>query len=198
MSENAFVQRKKIRKQMAAERILISSLWFVLWFLLGFWFSSYYPAYGYTLIIFGLAAYFTGKQLFFWQCKDALELLSLNLDSWDTGNDIVQFLRLYALDYVKTDYPLDDPYFQIWRAVLSQCKKMISSQNFNCEFSLRLYIELGEYGVSSGYVAQDVWNQMVYRAKQDLNGVEDYRQWLFAQKKAEADASASAGSAADA
>lgn len=174
MSDNAFMRRIKIRKQMAAERIIISSLWLILYFFLGFRLSPYYPAYSYTLIIFGLAAYFTGKQLFFWQCKDALELLSLNLDSWDTGNDIVQFLRLYALDYIRTDYPLDDPYFQTWRAVLSQCKKMIGSLNFNGEFPLKLYIELGEYGVSNGYVAQDVWNRMAYSAKRDLDGTEDY------------------------
>ena len=196
MSDNAFMESKKIRKQMAAERIIISGLWLVLWFVLGFWFSPYYPVYGYTLVIFGLAAYFTGRQLFFWQCKDALELLSLNLDSWDTGNDIVQFLIPYALNYVKNDQPLDDPYFQIWRAVLSRCKEMISSSNFNGEFPLKLYIELGEYGVSNGYVAQDVWNRMAYSAKRDLDGVEDYRQWLLAQKKAEAAASATAGSAA--
>lgn len=190
MHEHAFVQRRKIKKQMAAERIVISGLWFVLWLFLAARFGLFY-----TWVLFIFPAYFTGKQLFFGQCKDALELLSLNLDSWDTGNDIVQFLRLYALDYIKTDYPLDDPYFQTWRAVISQCKKMISSQNFNCEFSFKLYVELGEYGVSNGYVAQDVWNQMSYHAKQTFNSIEALRQELLAQKKAEVDASASAGTA---
>lgn len=171
-----------LKKKLSAYRIIISSFWMVLWFYLSTKFDIFY-----TWFIFAILAYFTGKHLFFSQCEDALFVMSRELDYWDFEH-ITSLLELHALDHVKHETPLYDPYYQVWDALLCYTKDLLLSDNYkkspdyltsDGESLLKIYIALGTYGVSHDYLSNTSWEKKLYDLASSLCTYENARSIFY-------------------
>lgn len=195
MDQAKIQQSKKQNGFLAFLRILAGSLWIILWFSLFFNRNPYsedrlqsillYPG----IVFFLFAADWTSRKVYGCQVRIACHEICHIVPSFDLDSDCgVLLLNDVVSNLCKTSLFRDkcgnNPYKDTWNSLY----KVVSQRLYHAVFSqspdnlsddaiqlLKLFLGLGDYGISYGYLSPYDWDKKVHDLAQFIDVFENAR-----------------------
>ena len=188
-------ESQKTKHFLTLLRIMAGSVWIILWLFL---FSVYDPDSGNGLfaallypgiILFLFAADWTGRKVYGIQVRIAFQEICSTVQSFDPASDYGVLLRNDVVSglcqkSLLLDRCGNNPYKDTWNSLY----KVVSQRLYHAVFSqspdnlsddaiqlLKLFLGLGDYGISYGYLSPYDWDKKVHDLAQFIDVFENAR-----------------------
>lgn len=202
MVKENILKAQKTKKQLALFRVAAGSLCIIPWLILLSRYNQYsdsrlypillYP--GIFIVLFG--ADWVSRKVYGLQVRTAYSIICETIPSFNSEsdtcilllNDVVSELCCSSLLFDKCG---NDPYKDTWNTLYNSVSNKLTRAAFSQlpdnltpagEELLKLFLGLGNYGVSYGYLSESAWGKEIYNVARFLDVFENARDILDVEK----------------